>query len=74
MDNSLLSEDPKQRNFIDLTNFPCSIKKEIHDELTGNNPGEYCATHHSIETRTTKKNHINCITVKASEVQGKLNF
>jgi len=60
------------REFESIENLKFFLKDYLHKELSGSNQGAYCFTHHSIETRSTKKNHASCVLYGPSELKGKI--
>ena len=52
-------ENISEREFIHRDDISEYIRQTIHLELAGTNISGYCATCHTIETRTTKKSHLN---------------
>jgi len=63
-------EEIQHREYVQLENIQIFVKEYVHKEMTGYNPGAYCATHHTIETRTTLVYHSNCKLYKAKDFKG----
>jgi len=63
-------EEVDEREYEDIENMTFFLKDFLHKELCGSNQGAYCLTHHSIETRSTKKNHQTCVLFGPTDLKG----
>jgi len=67
------TENINERDFEKIQDVPIYVIEALHREVAGTNVGAYCATHHSLETRSTKARHQppNCQLIEGSHLKGK---
>jgi len=65
-------EEVEKREYEDIENIAFFLQDYLHQELCSINQGAYCYTHHSIETRCTKKNHKSCVLYGPSDLKGNI--
>jgi len=46
------------------------VIETLFKEVSGTNIGAYCASHHSIETRSTKIRHLKCQLIDGTTLRG----